>query len=246
MRNLLCRMSYNGTAYHGFQRQKNAVTIEETVEKALDLLTGEKNIIYGCGRTDARVHGLNYYFNFKTNSTIPSEKFPLALNSKLPNDISISMCCEVPDEFNARFSAVKKTYRYLIYNDRIRNPFYDNRTMFFPRELNLEKMQEAADKIKGTRDFAAFMAQGSPITDTVRTVYDINITKEGNIITIDVCGNGFLYNMVRIIVGTIIDTATGKIDIKELDERIASKKRENTGFTAVPDGLYLYDVFYDF
>ncbi|MBQ4110465.1 MAG: tRNA pseudouridine(38-40) synthase TruA [Clostridia bacterium] len=245
MRNLLCRMSYNGTAYHGFQRQKNAVTIEETVENALDLLTGEKNVIYGCGRTDARVHGINYYFNFKTDSSIPVEKFPLALNSKLPDDISVSMCREVPDDFNARFSAIKKTYRYLIYNDRIRNPFYDKRAMFFPRELDVEKMREAADKIKGTKDFAAFMAQGSPITDTVRSVYSIEIEKKDNIIQIDVCGNGFLYNMVRIIVGTIIDTATGKIKISELDERIASKKRENTGFTAVPDGLYLYDVYYD-
>lgn len=245
MRNIKCIMSFSGAAYHGFQSQPDGRTIQQTVERAASLLTREDIKIIGCGRTDAGVHGLNYCFNFKTNSSIPVEKLPLAFNSVLPDDISVISCADVSEDFHAGFSAIKKTYRYKIYNSRIRNPFHNAYSWFFPAELDIDKMKQAAKHIEGEHDFKAFMAQGGSVKTTVRTVYSVEISKNDNMISIDVTGNGFLYNMVRIIVGTLVAVGVGKTEPGEVAGIILSCNRERAGATAPPQGLYLKEVYYN-
>lgn len=244
MRNLKFTMSYDGTDYHGFQIQKEDLTIEKILKDAVFNLTGENVDIVGCGRTDAGVHAINYTFNFKTNSKIPCDKFPVAFSTVLPSDISVLNCEEASDDFHSRFSAVKKTYKYIIYKGKIRNPFYDRYSYHYKFPLNIENMKKAAVKIEGEKDFKCFMAQGSPIKDTVRTIYDISIKENGDILEIEVTGNGFLYNMVRIIVGTLLSVGSGKTDFNDIDGIIESKKRENAGMTVPPQGLFLKEVYY--
>ncbi len=245
MRNIKCIMSFSGAAYHGFQSQPDGKTVQQTVERAASELTREDVKIIGCGRTDAGVHGIGYCFNFKTNSSIPAEKFPLAFNSVLPDDISVKSCEEVGEDFHAGFSALRKTYRYKIYNSRIRDPFYNSFSWFFPAELDMEKMKKGAEFIVGEHDFKAFMAQGGSVKTTVRTVYSIEISKSGDLINIDVTGNGFLYNMVRIIAGTLVAVGVGKIAPEEIESIILGGDRERAGATAPPQGLYLKEVFYN-
>lgn len=245
MRNLRFTMSYDGTEYHGFQIQKEAVTIEGVLRDAVYNLTGEKVDIIGCGRTDAGVHAINYTFNFKTNSMIPCDKFPIALNTVTPEDITILSCEEVSDDFHSRFCAKNKTYRYVIHNSKFKNPFMNRYAYHYKHKLDIEKMMIAKSYIIGTHDFTCFMAQGSVVRDTVRTVYSIDIIKEDEKIIIDVCGNGFLYNMVRIIVGTLIGAGNGKLQPHEIKNIIESKNRENAGMTVPPNGLYLKEVVYE-
>ena len=245
MRNLRFTMSYDGTEYHGFQIQKEEITIEKVLRDAVCALTGENVDIIGCGRTDAGVHAICYTFNFKTSSSIPCDKFPIALNTVTPHDISILTCCEATNDFHSRFSAVKKTYKYIIYTNRIGNPFYQRYSFHYKIPLDVEKMIEGAKYIKGTHDFKCFMAQGSTITDTVRTIYDLDITRKEDLIEIEICGNGFLYNMVRIIVGTLINVGNGKIKPEDVLKIIESKNRETAGMTVPPQGLYLKEVYYD-
>lgn len=237
-------MSYNGSSFHGFQSQPDGITVQDTVEKALFEITKENIKITGCGRTDAGVHAKNYHFNFKSNSSIPEDAFPLALNTKLPDSISVKSCRVVCEDFHAGFDAIKKTYTYKILNSRIRDPFMSGLSWFFPSPLDISKMREAAKYIEGKHDFKAFMAQGGNVKTTVRTVYSINIEKENDIISIDVTGNGFLYNMVRIIAGTLVLSGTGRIKPEEIGNIINSKQRENAGPTAPACGLYLSEVFY--
>lgn len=245
MRNLRFTMSYDGTAYHGFQIQKEEVTIEGTLKEAIFKLTGENVDIIGCGRTDAGVHAMNYTFNFKTNSGIPCEKFPIALNTVTPDDITILSCEEVCIDFHSRFCAKNKTYRYIIYNGKFRNPFMNRYSYYYKHKLDIGKMLIAKKYIEGTHDFSCFMAQGSVVRDTVRTVYSIDIDNKDDRIIIDICGNGFLYNMVRIIVGTLIGAGSGKIEPEALKSIIDSKNRENAGMTVPPNGLYLKEVIYE-
>ena len=245
MRNLKFTMSYDGTDYHGFQIQKEEITIEKAVKDGVFLLTGENVDIIGCGRTDAGVHAICYTFNFKTNSSIPCDKFPIALNTVTPEDISVLSCCEEKEDFHSRYSALKKTYKYIIYTNKISNPFYKRYAYHYKIPLNTEKMIKASQYIKGTHDFKCFMAQGSPIKDTVRTIYDLDIIKKDNLIEIEICGNGFLYNMVRIIVGTLINVGNGKSEPEDVLKIIESKNREMAGMTVPPQGLYLKEVYYD-
>ncbi len=244
MRNLKFTMSYDGTNYHGFQIQKDCVTIEGALKEAVYKLTGENVDIVGCGRTDAGVHAINYTFNFKTNSSIPCDKFPIALNTVTPDDITILSCAEVTQDFHSRFCAKNKTYRYIILNEKFKNPFMLRYAYHYKHKLDIEKMNAAKKYIEGTHDFKCFMAQGSVIRDTVRTVYSIDITKDKEKIIIDVCGNGFLYNMVRIIVGTLISAGNGKIEPEEVENIINGKNREEAGMTVPANGLYLKEVIY--
>lgn len=244
MKNFLCIMAYDGTNFHGFQSQPDGNTIQDTVESVLKILTGEEIKITGCGRTDAGVHAKNYCFNFKSNTTIPPEAFPLALNSKLPDTISVKKCFVCDDDFHAGFFAVKKTYEYNIYNSRIRDPFSFGYSWFFPAPLDINLMKEAATYIVGEHDFAAFMAQGGSVKTTVRTVYSIDIEKNDNLISVKVCGNGFLYNMVRIITGTLVAAGVGRIKPADVKDIILSKNRENAGATAPACGLFLREVIY--
>ena len=245
MRNLKFTMAYDGTNYHGFQIQKEDITIEKVLKDGVFKLTGEDVDIIGCGRTDAGVHAICYTFNFKTNSTIPCDKFPIALNTVTPDDISILTCTEVDLNFHSRFSALNKTYKYIISTAKIKNPFYNRFAYHYKIPLNVEKMFEAKKYIEGTHDFKCFMAQGSPIIDTVRTIYNIEITVKGEFIEIEVCGNGFLYNMVRIIVGTLLNVGNGKLEPYDIQNIILNKNRELAGMTVPAHGLFLKEVVYD-
>ncbi len=244
MKNFLCVMAYDGSLFHGFQSQPDGNTIQDIVEKALFELTGEKIKITGCGRTDAGVHALNYCFNFKSDTTIPEDSLPLALNSRLPDTISVKSAKITHNDFHSGFSAIKKTYTYKILNSRIRNPFMRDYSWFYPAPLDVFKMREAASYIEGEHDFTAFMAQGGSVKTTIRTVYSIDIQKENDVIEINVCGNGFLYNMVRIIAGTLVAAGVGRISPDDVKKIIESKNRENAGSTAPACGLYLREVFY--
>lgn len=244
MRNILLEMCYDGTNYHGFQTQKNGITIQETIEKALEKLTGEKTVIYGCGRTDAGVHAMKYYFNFKTDSTIPADKFPLALRPILPYDIIIKNGIEVSMDFHARYMISEKTYMYRILNSKNPDPFLKDYAFFYPVKLNLKKMKDATSEIIGTRDFKSFMASGGQVKSTVRTVKDIKIVKKKDVIEIYVTADGFLYNMVRIITGTLIAVGNGKITKEDIKNAIINKKREELGVTVPPNGLFMYDIKY--
>lgn len=244
MRNILIEMSYDGTNYHGFQTQKNANTIQETIEKAFFRLTGEKTIIYGCGRTDAGVHAMKYFFNFKTNSRIPADKFPFAISPYLPDDIIFKNGYDVSEDFHARYNIKEKTYVYKILNDNRPDPFLRNYAYFYPQQLNLEAMKNAAEKIVGKKDFRCFMASGGQVKTTVRTVKSLEIKKNGKLLEIYVSADGFLYNMVRIITGTLIGVGIGKLTPNDIEKAIESKKREDLGITVPPTGLFMYDIKY--
>ncbi len=244
MKNIKIEMAYDGTNYHGFQTQKNATTIQETIEKALSEFLKEKITVYGCGRTDAGVHAKNYVFNFRTNSTVPPEKFPLAMKSYLPNDIVFKKGSYADEDFHSRYCVKKKTYVYRIYNSNIQDPFERNYSYFYPQELNLDKMENACKIIEGKHDFKAFMASGGQVKTTVRTIYDLHIEKLENIISIFACADGFLYNMVRIIAGTLIDIGNGKISEKDIENALLKNERTLLGVTVPPQGLFMYNVEY--
>lgn len=237
-------MSYDGTNYHGFQTQKNAVTIQETVEKALSEFLKEKVTIYGCGRTDAGVHAKKYFFNFRTNSTVPADRFPFAMKPCLPEDIVFVNSIEENDDFHSRYSIKKKTYVYRIYNSNVQNPFERNYSYFYPQKLDFEKMQNACEVIIGKHDFRAFMASGGQVKTTVRTVFDLHLEKSGNVISVFVTADGFLYNMVRIITGTLIDVGNGKITKEDIQNAILNNDRKKLGVTVPPQGLFMYDIEY--
>ena len=243
MRNLKLTIQYDGTKYCGWQKQPNSSGIQGTIEYAIYEITKEKVNIIGSGRTDAGVHALGQVANFKTNSSIPAARIPNALNAKLPKDISIIDCQEVSDDFHSRYSATGKIYRYLIYNKPYRSPLYKDTSYHIRYELDIEKMRSEAKSLLGTHDFKGFMSSGSSVKDTVRTIHDISIENSGDLIALEVEGNGFLYNMVRIIVGTLVDIGRGRID-KSMEEIIASQDRGEAGHTAPAHGLFLKKVHY--
>ena len=243
MRNLKLTIEYDGTKYCGWQKQPNSSGIQGTIEYAIYEITKEKVNIIGSGRTDAGVHALGQVANFKTNSSIPTARISDALNSKLPKDISIIDCQEVSDYFHSRYSATGKIYRYLIYNKPYRSPLYKDISYHVRYELDIEKMRLEAKSLLGTHEFKGFMSSGSSVKDTVRTIHNISIEDSGDLIVLEVEGNGFLYNMVRIIVGTLVDIGRGRID-KPLEEIIASQDRGEAGHTAPAHGLFLKKVHY--
>ncbi len=244
-RNIALRLSYTGTAYHGWQVQKNAVTVAEVLEKALASVVGHPVRVTGAGRTDAGVHAQVYVANFRTTSGIPAQRLPLAVNTRLPDDISVCKATVVPDGFNAIGSCRKKEYTYKIYNSRIRDPFYVNRVWFYPRLLDETIMAEAARQLVGTHDFAAVRNVGTETLTTVRTVHYFEIERHGDLIDCRMCADGFLYNMARAMVGTCIYAAEGKLDPAEIPDILASRNRTLAGPTAPPDGLYMTNLWYD-
>ena len=245
MRNLLFKIAFDGSAFHGWQQQENAVTVQGELKKAWENLTGETPNIIGCSRTDAGVHANEYYFNVRTESTIPVESFPVALSSsKLPNEISIYSCQEVDYEFNARFDCVKKEYEYVIENTKIHSPFLYKRAFNHKYKIDVDLMNEAAQHFVGTYDFSAFCAADAQVKSKVRTIFSASVTREGDLVKFRVCGNGFLYNMVRIMAGTLIYVNNGRIKPDEIPDIIKSRDRTKAGITAIPDGLYLNKVYY--
>ena len=191
MKNIALILKYEGSAYHGWQVQKNAVSVAATMEKAVAMVVGHPVHVTGCGRTDAGVHAKCYVANFRTESAIPVDRLPYALNTHLPGDIVVTEAREMPESFNAIGSCVKKEYTYIIYNSRIRDPFYVNRAWFYPKHLDEGIMQAAADQFVGTHDFAAVRSVGTDVRSTVRTVYYYDVERTGDILSLRVCANGY-------------------------------------------------------
>ena len=245
MRNIALRLKYDGSRYHGWQVQKNDVTVCQTMEEALEKVCGHPVKLVGCGRTDAGVHALRYCANFKSDCRIPLDRLPLAVNSRLPGDIAVVAAAEAPEDFNAIGSCIKKEYIYKIHNSNIRDPFWEKRVCFYPQHLDMELMQAAAKAFEGTHDFRAVRSEGTQTRTTVRTVYWCRAEKEGDIITVSICANGFLYNMCRAMVGTMVYASYGKLLPEEIPLLLEKGDRRLTGPTMPPQGLYLNRVWYD-
>ena len=244
-RNIALTLMYVGTAYHGWQVQKNAVSVAETLEKALSTVVCHPVKCTGAGRTDAGVHAEVYIANFHTRSSIPTDRIPLAVNTRLPDDIVVVKATEVPEHFNAIGSCLRKEYTYRIYNSRLGNAFYVNRAWFYPKHLDESIMQRAADCFVGTHDFSAVRAVGTEVRSPVRTVHYFNITRTGDLIECRVCANGFLYNMVRAMVGTCVYAAEGKFAPEDVSAILESRNRTAAGPTVPPGGLYMTQLWYD-
>lgn len=245
MRNIALFLTYEGTAYHGWQVQKKDVTVGQTMEEAAAAIVGHPVKMTGCGRTDAGVHARHYVANFHTTSTIPADRLPYAMNTHLPEDIVVTGAMDVPEDFNAIGSCVRKEYTYLIYNSRIRDPFYVNRAWFYPSILDETVMQRAASQFVGTHDFAAVRSVGTDVKSTVRTVYYFDVTRKDQIIELKVCANGFLYNMARAMVGTVVYAAEGKIQPEQIGAVLAAGDRTAAGPTVPPGGLYMTKLWYE-
>ena len=245
MRNIALTLQYLGTAYHGWQVQKTQVTVGQTLEQAAAAVVGHPVHMIGCGRTDAGVHAKVYVANFRTDARIPAERIPYAINTHLPEDIVVTGARDVHEGFNAIGSCVRKEYTYLIYNSPIRDPFYVNRAWFYPKHLDESVMQRAADCFVGTHDFAAVRSLGTQTKTTVRTVYGCTAEKTDDLITVSVCANGFLYNMCRAIVGTLVYASYGKIEPEDIPKLLELGDRRLTGPTMPPQGLYLNRVWYE-
>ena len=238
-------MSYDGTNYHGWQRQKNGITIQEVLEGVLSQMFGTQTIVTGCSRTDAGVHAKTYVCSFCGETTIPTDKIPFVLNTMLPPDIRVYKCENAPQTFNARFQTVTKAYEYKIINRDFADPLLRNFAWHYPIRLDIAKMQRAAEIIRGRHDFAAFCAAGSSVKTTVRNLTQLSVNKDGDIITVRAAADGFLYNMVRIIVGTLVYVGNGKLSENDIKELIEKKDRRLMGITAPPQGLSLVEVNYE-
>ena len=245
MRNIALKLTYNGTAYHGWQVQKNAASVCETLQRAISKVCGGPVHLTGCGRTDAGVHAERYVANFRTRSSIPCDRFPLAANGRLPEDIVVSEAYDVAEDFNAIGSCLKKEYTYRIFNSRIRNPFYVHRAYFYPKRLDEAVMDRAARAFEGTHDFRAVRSVGTETRTTVRTVHYCRVTRRGDLLELKVCANGFLYNMVRAITGTVLYAAEGKLAAEDIPAILASGNRTLAGPTVPPGGLYLTRLWYE-
>ncbi len=245
MRTLKVMMAFRGTQYHGYQRQDNANTVQAVVEAAVSRLLNTPTVIYGCSRTDTGVHAEQFCFSLTTENPIPCRNFVRGLNGYLPEDISILSCEEVADTFHARYCCQAKTYCYRIHNSESKNPFAADGALHYRRKLHIAAMQAAADRLKGTHDFASFCSGCTENKDTIRTIYQFDIKMQGTDCFILVKGNGFLYNMIRILVGTLLSVSEGEIAVSEIPDILAARKRALAGRTVQPYGLYLQHVFYD-
>lgn len=230
----------------GWQKQPTKLNIQGTIEQAIKIVTGEEVNLMASGRTDAGVHAFGQIANFKTNSNIPINKIAIALNSNLKKSIRIISAEEVDDRFHSRLTCKKKTYRYVINNSEFSSAIYRNLETHIPQKLNVEKMREAAKYFEGEHDFKAFKASGTSSKSSIRTIYKAEVIEiSNNRIYIELTGNGFLYNMVRIIAGTLVDVGIGKIEPEEIRKIIESKDRNLAGKTLPPNGLYLVNVDYE-
>ncbi|NLY70565.1 MAG: tRNA pseudouridine(38-40) synthase TruA [Clostridiales bacterium] len=250
MKNILLTIEYDGTNFHGWQRQPGQRTVQGEIEKVLSKLFRQEVTITATSRTDSGVHALYQKANFKGDFGIPTERIPLAANNLLSGDVRIKSAEEVDLDFHARFDAVGKKYIYII-----RNASYDftqrNFCYHIEKQLDHQSMKEAAQYLVGEQDFKSFMAAGGKVPEsTVRTIYSANFTLEpidkGRKIVFEIIGNGFLYNMVRIIVGTLVDIGLGKISASDMKEIIESCNRSRAGHTAPPQGLYLSEIYFDY
>ncbi len=248
------KISFLGTRYCGYQVQDNAVTVQQMLNEAAEKVFGFPCDIVGCSRTDSGVHAEEFCVcvtkrrESELVTSIPVSKIPVAMNCFLPDDISVLEASLVPEEFHARYDVKYKEYVYRIWNGRVKNPFLADRMMFLPNMISdedLARANEAADRFVGRQDFRSFMASGSKITDTVRTVYHASLSREGDVITFRVAADGFLYNMVRIMAGTLVEVLQGRRTPDDISAVIASGDRRQAGSTAPAHGLYLHRVSYE-
>lgn len=236
---------FDGTNYCGWQVQKNGISIQQTLQDALQKVLNERPDVMGCSRTDSGVHANNFYVNFKSENPLECEAILRALNFYLPHDIAVLECHDMPIDFHARYSALGKEYIYKIYNGKIRNPFNEKYALYYPYKIDCDLINKAAVYFIGKHDFKAFMAKGSSVKDTVRTITELRAEQSGDLIIIRISADGFLYNMVRIITGTLLDICRGKIKPDDIADIIVSKDRNKAGSTVKPHGLYLNRVFYE-
>lgn len=244
MRNIALKLMYVGTAYHGWQVQKNALTVQEVLENALAKVVKHPVRCVGAGRTDAGVHAEVYVANFRTSCAIPTERLPLAVNARLPADIVVMGAREVSPDFNAIAACRKKEYTYRIYNSRIRNAFFVDRAYFYPRRLEESVMARAASYLVGRHDFRAMRDVGTPTRTTVRTCHYFTVRRSGDLIELKVCADGFLYNQVRVMAGTVLYAAEGKFSPEAIPEILAGGCRTMAGPTLPPGGLYMTKLWY--
>ncbi|MGE5328548.1 MAG: tRNA pseudouridine(38-40) synthase TruA [Deltaproteobacteria bacterium] len=244
MRNIKLIIEYDGTNYHGWQRQPDQISVQEVLENTLGKVLEHEVSITSAGRTDAGVHALGQAANFSTDCKIPANKIPCALNALLPDDIVVKEACEVPEDFHARFSAKGKYYKYIINNARFSSALEAKREYFCPYRLNIDLMKQSLELLLGTHDFKGFMASGCLVKDTFRTIYQAELEEKGDRIIVGLKADGFLYNMVRIIVGTLIDAGREKISIEDIKKAMETGNRSLLGKTVPPQGLYLAEVYY--
>ncbi len=237
-------VEYDGTEYCGWQIQPNGVTVQQCLESAIEKLTGERVCVIGSGRTDSGVHAKGQVAHFDTECTIPPERIALAINTHLPDDIRVVRSERVADDFHARFCAKNKTYCYKMYLSETIRPLLDRYAARVTYPVDLTLMQTAAELFVGEHDFCSFMASGSEVKDTVRTIYSASVKQVEDEIYFTVCGNGFLYNMVRIMVGTLVEIGAGRIDINALKRALNGGDRSLAGKTMPPRGLTLMKVEY--
>ena len=243
--NFKLTIEYDGTEYQGWQRQKNGRTIQEVIENAINIMTGEKVSLTGSGRTDAGVHALGQTANFHCNTELGPETFQKGLNSLVPDDIVIKKCCLIDDEFHARYDAKSKTYHYNILNQRLNSAISRRYVWHIRKMLNLEAMRSAIRHIAGTHDFKAFEGSGSPRSNTIRTIINATLIElDQNNLSFQIEGNGFLRYMVRNIVGTLVEVGLGKITSDDFKTILLSRDRNRAGATAPPHGLFLVNVKY--
>lgn len=239
MRRIMLTVAYDGTAYNGWQVQPNGITIEGELNRALKELLGEDISVIGASRTDAGVHALCNMAVFDTESRILPEKIAPALNARLPEDIRVQRSVEVASDFHPRRCNTKKTYEYRVYMGKYENPIGRQYAHFVYVPLDVEKMEKAAGYLVGEHDFKSFCVAKAQVLTTVRTLYGIEVKKEGNYLTIRVSGNGFLFNMVRIIAGTLLEVGKGKLAPEQVKEILEAKDRQEAGPTAPARGLTL-------
>ncbi|MBO5394489.1 MAG: tRNA pseudouridine(38-40) synthase TruA [Clostridia bacterium] len=245
MKRVLLTIAYDGSGYSGWQKQPTQRTIQGEIESAFFNATGQRIELFGSGRTDAGVHAYRQTAHFDLDLPIPIEKLPEIINNRLPQDIAITQAREVAEDFHARFSIKKKQYLYKIYNGEEKQPFLANYYGFVKKTLDINKMQECANVLIGTHDFHGYCSANTSAVDFVRTIFDIQVKRHSdNEIYVTVSGSGFLYNMVRIIVGTLVDYSLGKISLEMVKEALIQGNRECAGQTMPPNGLYLNETIY--
>lgn len=247
MRNLMVKLKYDGRDFCGWQVQDELRTVQAVFQETLWDVLKERVSVRGCSRTDSGVHANEFCVSFRTNCTIPCEKLPVALNVKLPHDIAAFDCLQVPDDFHARYNCLGKQYRYLILNSQLRDPFWNTRALWYKYQIDADFINEQAQDYLGEHDFSAFCSANSDVLNKVRTVSQCNVrrlTDNPDMVEFTVTANGFLYNMVRIMVGTLLHMSAGKIPHGDIPRIIQSRDRNKAGFTAAACGLYLNKVLY--
>ena len=245
MRNIRLIIEYDGKDFNGWQKQPNKLNIQGEIERAIMDITKEEKIdLIASGRTDAGVHALGQVANFKTDSKIPIEKFAMAINSKVKKSIVIKSAEEVDEKFHSRYNCKQKTYRYVINNSETGSAIYRNQEYHYPVKLDVDKMKKAVKYFEGEHDFKAFRSSGTGSKTSVRKIYNADVYEQGERIFIELTGSGFLYNMVRIIAGTLVDVGNGKIKVEDVPNIIESKDRTMAGKTLPPQGLFLLKVEY--